>query len=473
MWKCSEKTDKMNQENEYKGGSYMIDKRLTVGIRELEDLIRSIKDNSHLGVWEVDLRTGEVTFSDETFKIISLNSSDFDGTVDFIANEIVHKDYQEIAQFSINKALKNISIESMEYPINAEGQIQRWVRINGIFISDEEGAPLKITGVVQDITAMKFYENELETDSEFLETIVDIIHNPIFYKDAKGIYQFCNTAFCEFVGRPKSEIIGSSVFDIAPKNLADTYHKRDEALFNSKGHQAYESQVMHSDGELRDVIFLKSIYTDVAEQASGLIGIILDITPEPRLRAYKDYIAFLNETIMDLDRNMNDYTHVTCMLEELTSRLIKHIQAAEKGCIFEFDSETGKLENISSLQGSGEKSSPIDHGECPKKLTLNHEALSGYVKKKPRYSLPFDLKNYEKDTSPVGNLIDLHHNDHSKLLLPLVYNGKLAHVIVLEAGENTAFTDMDGILADYVTQKIPLLYQIYTLTRKIKAFKNS
>jgi PAS domain S-box-containing protein len=305
-----------------------------------------------------------------------------------------------------------------------------------------------------------------------LETIVDIIHNPIFYKDAKGIYQFCNTAFCEFVGRPKSEIIGSSVFDIAPNNLADTYHKKDQALFNSKGHQAYESQVMRSDGVLRDVIFLKSIYTDVAEQASGLIGVILDITPEPRLRAYKDYIAFLNETIMELDRNMNDYTHVTCMLEELTAKLIKHIKAAEQGCIFEFDSETHKLKKMSSLPDSSEKGSQNDHAERPKDLMINHETLSRYVKKEVRYSLPFDLKTYENDISPVGNLIDLHHNDHSKLLLPLVYNGKLAHVIVLEAGENKAFTDMDGIMADYVTQKIPLLYQIYTLTRKMKAFKN-
>ncbi len=450
----------------------MINKRLTVGIRELEDLIRSIKDNSHLGVWEVDLKTGKVTFSEETFKIVGINPSDFDGTLDFIANEIVHEDYQDIALSSINKALKNISIESMEYPINSDGKIQRWVRINGIFITDEEGIPIKIKGVVQDITAMKFYENALDTDSDFLETLIDIIHNPIFYKDTKGIYQFCNTAFCEFVGKPKSEIIGSSVFDIAPKNLAETYHKNDQALFNSKGHQAYESQVMRSDGLLRDTIFLKTIYTDLADQTSGLVGIVLDITPIPRLKAYKDYIAFLNEIIMELDRNMNTYSHVTCMLEDLTAKLIKHIQSAKKGCIFEFDAETGTLDEISHIGNAGQNKASSIHKTCPKRLMVDHKALERYVKDDPRYSISFNLTNYQNGASPIGNLIDLHHNDHSKLSLPLIYNGKLAHVIVLEAEDGSEFSDMDSILTDYVTEKIPLLYQIYTLTRKMKTFKN-
>lgn len=43
-----------------------------------------------------------------------------------------------------------------------------------------------------------------------LATVLDSIPAPIFFKDARVVYQGCNAAFETYLGRPRSEIIGHS-----------------------------------------------------------------------------------------------------------------------------------------------------------------------------------------------------------------------------------------------------------------------
>ena len=63
------------------------------------------------------------------------------------------------------------------------------------------------------------------------------------------------------------------------RELAEIYHAKDAELFTHGGVQQYESQVKNTRGQLRDVIFTKSVFTDsTGSKISGLIGVISDIT---------------------------------------------------------------------------------------------------------------------------------------------------------------------------------------------------
>lgn len=112
----------------------------------------------------------------------------------------------------------------------------------------------------------------------FLQQLVDAIPNPIFYKDNKGIYQGCNIAFEEYIGLTKEEVVGKSVYDIAPKDLADKYFEMDSVLFRKPGVQVYEASVLYADGTRHDVIFNKATYLNIDGAVSGLVGSMIDIT---------------------------------------------------------------------------------------------------------------------------------------------------------------------------------------------------
>ncbi len=125
-------------------------------------------------------------------------------------------------------------------------------------------------------------EEALREGEAFLNTLLNAIPIPVFYKDRDGRYLGFNRAYETFFGAARDQLIGKTVFDISPRELAESYQARDTELFESGGVQQYESQVKNTHGVLRDVIFNKAVYTDSQGTIIGLIGAILDITEHKR-----------------------------------------------------------------------------------------------------------------------------------------------------------------------------------------------
>ncbi|MCF8127317.1 MAG: PAS domain S-box protein [Deltaproteobacteria bacterium] len=131
----------------------------------------------------------------------------------------------------------------------------------------------------------KHAEAALRESEAFLQTLIDAIPTPVFYKDRNGKYVGFNKAFETFFGKKREVIIGKSVFEMNPPELAEIYFAKDEALFNNGGLQRYESQWENAHGELRDFIFNKAVFTDSKGVITGLIGILTDITERKRTEA--------------------------------------------------------------------------------------------------------------------------------------------------------------------------------------------
>lgn len=135
----------------------------------------------------------------------------------------------------------------------------------------------------------------------FLYHLVDSISIPVFYKDTREVYLGCNNAFAVFCGIHKEDIIGKTVYELFPQEMADTYHSRDAALFARPGTQEYESVFRSQDGVVHRVVFSKATYTDDHGEVCGLVGLVLDITgqreAEESLRRSEEKFRALFETM--------------------------------------------------------------------------------------------------------------------------------------------------------------------------------
>lgn len=115
-----------------------------------------------------------------------------------------------------------------------------------------------------------------------LQNILDAIPAPTFFKDVQGRYIGCNHAFLGMLGRSREEVIGRSVFEIAPPDLATVYHKADMDLLSRGGIQVYETKVLFSDNQRHDIMFHKAVFNDADGTPAGLVGTMLDITERNR-----------------------------------------------------------------------------------------------------------------------------------------------------------------------------------------------
>jgi PAS domain S-box-containing protein len=121
-------------------------------------------------------------------------------------------------------------------------------------------------------------EKALREQLHLSQQLLDAVPVPIFYKNDKGLYLGCNVAFQEFVGLTQEKVIGRSVHEIFPRDLADIYDEADRNLFRQSGTQVYETSFLHADGSRHDIIFNKAIYVGIDGRDAGLVGAIMDIT---------------------------------------------------------------------------------------------------------------------------------------------------------------------------------------------------
>jgi diguanylate cyclase (GGDEF)-like protein/PAS domain S-box-containing protein len=182
-------------------------------------------------------------------------------------------------------------------------------------VKDGNGNIIGLIGIHTNITERKQAEERLKNQMEFVTTLLDTIPSPVFFKDTAGKYLGCNRAFEEFYGMSREEIIGKSVYDMAPIEIACKYAEKDQELFDRPGSQTYEWKVKAVNGSVRGVIFNKATFTDSSENVAGLIGVILDITERKLAEQMLSEEVALKNFLLDLfkkapslaDKDLYDY----------------------------------------------------------------------------------------------------------------------------------------------------------------------
>lgn len=155
------------------------------------------------------------------------------------------------------------------------------------------------------------FERKNQDQFRLLQTLIDTIPSPVYYKDTGGCYLGCNNAFEASVGKSREELIGKTVSEIWPTELAAQFQQQDQELFDHPGLQVYEQAVRNADGTRHEVVFNKASFHNEDGSLGGLVGIMLDITErkaaeEATRNAYQqlfDIVEFLPDATFVVDRD--------------------------------------------------------------------------------------------------------------------------------------------------------------------------
>jgi two-component system, cell cycle sensor histidine kinase and response regulator CckA len=251
--------------------------------QELADKLLTLMNNVP-GVVYRGQKDWSLTFiGAEVLALTGRAPEEFAGGARLLWRDLVHPGDLDGVRRAFSEAVRvGRKVVRVEYRIRHRDGGVRWLADRRQLIYGTDGTFSHVDGLLLDITDRKCAEAALRDQIHFLQVLLDAIPNPVFYKDTDRVFLGCNKAFEDFIGRPRDEIIGKTVYDMAPKDLADVYREADEALFRDSGVQVYETRAVSADGTRRDVLVTKATFRNADGSLGGLIGAIVDITDRKR-----------------------------------------------------------------------------------------------------------------------------------------------------------------------------------------------
>ncbi len=123
---------------------------------------------AHLGNWQWSIKTNKVTLSDEMFQIFGIDKDSYTGLLEDVIKNVIHPDDLQIfmplnaQEFSVRKP--------QEFRIIRPDQSIRYIWAEaGETMFDENGNPIFLSGIAQDITDRKLLEQDLIVAKERAE----------------------------------------------------------------------------------------------------------------------------------------------------------------------------------------------------------------------------------------------------------------------------------------------------------------
>jgi len=114
---------------------------------------------------------------------------------------------------------------------------------------------------------------------------LDHLPTPIYIKDAGGRYLGCNAAFSEFVGADRDQVIGGTLADFLPKDVAEAHRQSDLEVMQKGGVLRVETDVCVPDTGMRHIMLHKACVGTSDGALRGIAGVLIDITERKELEA--------------------------------------------------------------------------------------------------------------------------------------------------------------------------------------------
>lgn len=135
---------------------------------ESEERLRLALEAADIGIWDWDLGTGRVTWSDNMETLFALPPGSFDGTYRGFL-DIIHPEDRDRIDRELKNAIHNLRSYDEEYRVIRPGNEIRWIRIRGNVYLDESGAAQRLMGSIHDKTERKLALEALQDAHNVLE----------------------------------------------------------------------------------------------------------------------------------------------------------------------------------------------------------------------------------------------------------------------------------------------------------------
>ncbi len=251
---------------------------------------------SHLGNYQIDLRTGRVIWSDELYQIFGFSPKDFkpsrSSSLDF-----TYPDDRDAVEKKIEKVIQEKSSFEMEFRILKKDGMIGWVSSTGYVVLNDEGEAESYIGTLLDITERKQLERHLEREKERLRITIASIGDGVISTDKNGRITILNKVAEQLTGWKQEEALGKPI-----EAIFHIINEHTRAQCENPIHKVFQSglilglanhtALISKDGTERSIADSVAPIKGRDGELYGVILVFRDVTEEKRRQEeiyYKSY----------------------------------------------------------------------------------------------------------------------------------------------------------------------------------------
>ena len=270
--------------------AWRLNEALIGHLSERESRLSEAQELARLGSWERDLRTGEVSWSDQQYTLLGLEPGTPDARLRFL--EMIHPDDRAIFDSAVAANERGEAYALDIRVVLPTGEV-RWHHVRGEVTRWEAGRPALASGTSQDVTDRHRSEDELRGALSLLSATLESTADGILVVDSEGKIASYNQRFAEMWHLPP-DVLESRDDERALGYVLEQLV--DPEGFVAKIRDLYDQP----DAESEDVLEFKdgrvfdrlSRPQRVAGVAVGRVWSFRDVTDNKRLEAELAHQAF-------------------------------------------------------------------------------------------------------------------------------------------------------------------------------------
>lgn len=203
---------------------------------------------AHLGSFEVDLVTREMTWSEELYRLLGLDPG-LKATADLYASIVHPDDLHRLIDAWANAVEMNIPLDVTCRVVRADSQ-ERWVRARVVSEAAEDGTVVKLLGTLLDDTERVEAERERREAETRFEICFEQSAIGAVIADLDGIPIRVNPATCRLLGRPEDLLVGRRWDEYIPADEASISRALLAKLAGGHDSFAEERRFIRPDGSV-------------------------------------------------------------------------------------------------------------------------------------------------------------------------------------------------------------------------------
>jgi diguanylate cyclase (GGDEF)-like protein/PAS domain S-box-containing protein len=250
---------------------------------------------SNVGVWDWNLKTGEVYYSPRYKKLLGYAEDEFDNKVESFEDH-VHPDDHQAALTALHQHVIGETPYDVELRLRTRSGEYRWFQARGKSVRNRRGEAVRMAGAITDITERKQAEAQLFAERDRAQVTLESIGDAVITTDLHGHVEYLNPVAEALTGVSTDEAKGmplSRVFRIVEeRNRHAEVHPVAKLVQEARPVKLGDETILirRDGGEFA----IDASAAPIRDRASRMVGAVLvfnDVTRARRREAQLSYQA--------------------------------------------------------------------------------------------------------------------------------------------------------------------------------------